>query len=241
MSPGVNSLGTHGTPFPIVRLTIPLRICIIVTDLVSHKIKKGDLAIPRTEEAKQRIREEQRAHILEAARRVFARKGLAATVDDVAAEAAVSHGLAYRYFANKEALFSELVVQALQEPSARLQSFLELPGTPGERLNSLVSAFVESRRHSEAYQLLDQVLSSEATPNDLRDVLQRRYQAVQDTLKRLIVEGQATGEVAEGDPDQLVRAILACIDGLTRWSVYDPEHYHEHFPDASIFLRMLKP
>lgn len=197
--------------------------------------------MPRTEEAKKRIREEQRTKILEAARRIFARKGLMATVDDVAEEAGVSHGLAYRYFANKEAIFSELVMQALEAPSAGLQRFLEMPGTPGERLNVLVSAFVESRKHPETYLLLDQVLSSEATPGDLREVVRRRSQVVQGVLRQLIVEGQAIGEVAAGDPDQLVRAILACIDGLTRWAVYDPEHYHEHFPDARIFLRMLKP
>ena len=64
--------------------------------------------MPRSEEAWQRIREEQRTHILEAAKRVFARKGPAATMDDIAAESSVSHGLAYRYFANKEAIFSAL-------------------------------------------------------------------------------------------------------------------------------------
>ena len=84
--------------------------------------------MPRTEEAKQRIREEQRTQILEAARRVFARKGLVATVDDVAAEAGVSHGLAYRYFANKVALFHALVEQAMQVSPVIM---LEMPGTPG--------------------------------------------------------------------------------------------------------------
>ena len=50
------------------------------------------------------------------------------------------------------------------------------------------------------------------------------------------------GEVAAGDPDQLVRAILACLDGLIRWGTHDdPVHDNEHFPEASIFLRMLKP
>ncbi len=197
--------------------------------------------MPRTQEAKQRIREEQHTHILEAAKRVFARKGLAATVDDVAAEAGVSHGLAYRYFANKEAIFSELVVQALQAPSAGLQRFLEMEGSPGERLTLLVSGFVESRQHPESYQLLDQVLSSEATPDALREVVHRRGQELQGVLRQLIVDGQVTGEVATGDPDQLVRAIFACLDGLIRWATYDPEHYKEHFPDTSIFLRMLKP
>ena len=197
--------------------------------------------MPRTEEAKQRIREEQRANILEAAKRVFARKGLAATVDDVAGEAEVSHGLAYRYFANKEAIFSELVIQALQAPSASMQRILEMPGTPGERLTSLVSGLVESRHYPESYQLLDQVLNSQTPPLDLREAVHRRGQELQAVLRQLIIEGQETGEVAVGDPDQLVRAIFACLEGLTRWATYDPQHYHEHFPDASIFLRMLKP
>jgi AcrR family transcriptional regulator len=196
----------------------------------------------RAEDARQRLREEQRTKILEAAKRVFARKGLAATMDDVAAEASVSHGLAYRYFANKEAIVRTLIEQALQAPSAGLQRIEEMPGTPGERLNFLVSAFVESRReHPQFYQLLGQVLHDEAMPNDFRAVVHRRGQVLQGVLRQLIVEGQATGEVAAGDPDQLVRAVLACLDGLTRWGASDPEHDNEHFPDAGIFLRMLKP
>ena len=197
--------------------------------------------MPRTEEAKQRIRKEQRAKILEAARRVFVRKGLAATVDDVAAEAGVSHGLAYRYFANKEAIFYELVSQDLQAPGAGLQVFLEMPGTPGERLRRLVTGFVESRRqHPVLYQLLDRALYDEATPNDLRDLVRSRGLAVQDVVRQLIVAGQANGEVAAGDPDQLVEAVLASLNGLTRWAALHPGA-DEHFPDAQIFLRMLKP
>lgn len=197
--------------------------------------------MPRTAEAKQRLREEQRAHILEAAKRVFARKGLAATVDDVAIEAGVSHGLAYRYFANKEAIFSALIKQALQAPSADLQRVRDMPGTPGERLKWLLSAFVESRRQPESFLLLGQVLSSERAPDELRELVRQRSQDLQGTFRQLIVESQETFEVAAGDPDQLVRALFACVDGLTRWAMYDPEHYHEHFPDAEIFWRLLKP
>jgi AcrR family transcriptional regulator len=198
--------------------------------------------MPWAEEAKQRMREEQRTRILEAARRVFARKGLAATMDDIAVEAAVSHGLAYRYFTSKEAIVRALIEQALQTPAAELQHIQEMPGTPGERLNFLISAFVESRRvYPEFSQLLGQVLHDEAMPGDFREIVHRRGQILQGMLRQLIVEGQATGEVAAGDPDQLVRAILACLDGLTRWGTSDPKHDNEHFPDAAIFMRMLKP
>jgi AcrR family transcriptional regulator len=87
--------------------------------------------MPRTEAANQQLRETQREKILDAARRVFARKGLAATMADVATEAAISHGLAYHYFTNKEALFQALVEHTLQERRAALQRFQELLLPPG--------------------------------------------------------------------------------------------------------------
>ncbi len=100
---------------------------------------------------------------------------------------------------------------------------------------------MESRRRPEFYLLLDQVLRSEDAPDTLRALVRRRSQEMQDVLRHLIVESQATGEVAAGDPDQLVRAIFACGDGLLHWAAHDPDHFQEHFPDADIFLRMLTP
>ena len=55
---------------------------------------------PRTEEANQHIREEQRERILEAAKAIFAHKGFSETkMSEIAAAANVSYGLAYHYFA----------------------------------------------------------------------------------------------------------------------------------------------
>lgn len=196
--------------------------------------------MPRSEEARQRAREEQRTRILEAARRVFARKGLAATMDDIAAEAAMSHGLAYRYFDSKEAILSLLAEQAFRADPMTFQPVLEMSLTPGERLSRLVSGFVESRRHPEIYQLFDRMRNSEATPDELRELVYQRGHALRGVIRQLIVEGQASGEVVEGDPDQLLRAILACLDGLVKGAEYYPEQYDEHYPDAEIFLRMFK-
>src|SRR5579864_2292989 len=101
--------------------------------------------MPRTAEANQRIRETQRARILESARRVFARKGMEATIMDIAAEAHISLGLAYRYFADKEAIFSELVKQTIPPDSAGLQTLVEMPGTAGERLAVLITRVLSAR------------------------------------------------------------------------------------------------
>jgi AcrR family transcriptional regulator len=200
--------------------------------------------MPRTTEANQRIREAQRAKILESARSVFARKGMEATITDIATEAQISIGLAYRYFADKEAIFSELVKQTIPADSAGFQRLLEMPGTPGERLAVLISSIVAARGHREpleAHQLLNHALHAEAMPDDVRELLGRRYQMLLDTMRQLIVEGQATGEVAPGDPDQLVAVMSACLDGLTRWALRDPEQFRAYVPDAEIVLRLFKP
>jgi AcrR family transcriptional regulator len=198
--------------------------------------------MPRTEEANQRIREAQRAKILDGALKVFARKGLTATMADIATAAGVSQGLAYRYFANKETLLSALLEQTMQTSSQGLQRILEMPGSPGERLTFLISRIIESRReHPELYQLLYPDFNREEVPDHLRDSINRQGLAFMGMLRQLIIEGQATGEIVEDDPDKLVIATLAYLDGLTRWAMYDPEWMREHFPDANIFLRMFKP
>jgi AcrR family transcriptional regulator len=89
-------------------------------------------------------RETQRANILEDAWRVFARKGKAATMADVAQAAGVSQGLAYRYFTSKEQLYRELVEQALELAGlATAKHMHECCATPGQCLALLIRWLVE--------------------------------------------------------------------------------------------------
>jgi AcrR family transcriptional regulator len=194
-----------------------------------------------TDPAKQR--ETQRANILEGAKRVFARKGHAATMADVAVAAGVSQGLAYRYFASKEEIYRALVDQALEHADLMAaQPLHEYSATPGERLTRLITRLVEYRRdHLEFFQLLDQVLNSSGTPDDIVELIRQRREHFLGEFRQLIIDGQASGEVAAGDPDQLVIAMTACLDGLTRFGLHHPEQFHRLCPAPSILLRMLKP
>jgi AcrR family transcriptional regulator len=64
--------------------------------------------------------------ILQAALEVFAEKGFyVATVDEVAERAVLGKGTVYRYFANKEALFNELVRIRLEELERCAQEVLD--------------------------------------------------------------------------------------------------------------------
>jgi AcrR family transcriptional regulator len=196
-----------------------------------------------TDALAKRRRETQRANILEGAKHVFARKGKAATMADVAEAAAVSQGLAYRYFASKEEIYRELVEQAVEQAElVTSEPMHEGSTTPGQRLAGMITRLVEYRRdHLEIIQLLDQVLSSDTPPNDVAELIRQRRERFLGEFRQLIVDGQATGEVAADDPDQLVIAIVATLEGLARFGLHNPERFYRLCPDANILLRMLRP
>ncbi len=192
--------------------------------------------MPRTKEANQQIHEQQQTKILQAATKVFAEKGKAATMADVVAQAQVSQGLAYRYFESHGKTSS----QTGGGPAHRIK---QIHGTPGTRLSILVSHILKDRQEKPGhYQLFNQVLADDSTPYGLRQLILKNNHIIQDIIRQLIVEGQESGEIAKDDPDQLTAALMACFEWLLkRNSRLDPTRAKEYFPDAKIILRMLKP
>ncbi|MDG7009082.1 MAG: TetR/AcrR family transcriptional regulator [Nitrososphaerota archaeon] len=198
--------------------------------------------MPRSEQANQELREEAKKRILDAARHVYARKGSNATISDIATEAGVSQGLAYRYFPSKEAIFLSLLKQ-MTRSSEELELIVQnIPGTAGERLHRIVSSMVERRgTDPEFYQFYSQAMANDTLPPEVRKRMNAQGLHIHEILRRLIVEGQATGEIAKDDPDELLQAITACLDGLTRMAPPSLKRSGDHIPNARIFLRMLRP
>ena len=199
--------------------------------------------MPRTEAAFQQVRDASRRKILDGALKVFASKGSHATMADVAKEAGVSQGLAYRYFPSKEAILSELVHEITGSDGEKEERIKKLPGTTGERLGLVLTPMLGSlRQNPEFPQFLNQILRDENVPVDLREAVAKNGTVIKKGIRKLIVEAQASGDVAADDPDQLLFALLATIDGLVS-RMSDPMRIEErkHFPDPRIILRMLSP
>src|SRR5579864_3593070 len=78
----------------------------------------------------QSVSDRKRASILDAARRVFSRKGYAeAAVDDVAEHAHIAKGTLYLYFKSKEELYLAALVSDLRAMSADARRRMEsVPG-----------------------------------------------------------------------------------------------------------------
>ena len=187
------------------------------------------------------MRDNTRRRILEAASRAFAKKGLGATVSDIAAEAGVSQGLAYRYFPSKAAIFYTLLRQLLRSSAA--DKFSQDSGkSPRELLEHFISETIRLRReHPEFYRFVFQAQSDESLPRDIKQMLSVHGQNIRKVLQRLITEGQGVGEVSKGDPDQLVDVILACLEGLSMRMAYSDPAHKVRLPDAEVILRLLGP
>jgi AcrR family transcriptional regulator len=199
--------------------------------------------MPRSEQAYEEIRERATNKILEAAGKVIARKGRAATMAEVATEAGVSQGLAYRYFSSKEEIFHELLRHMMRLGGVVNEDVQNASGTPREKLDRIISGTIRLRRdHPEFYQFVFQALIDERLPKDIHQSIKDHHLDARKVMRRLIVEGQAAGEIADDDPDQLVDAIMACLDGLSRkMASLRSEEVKLQLPEARIILRMLGP
>ncbi len=196
---------------------------------------------PRTEEANARIREEQKERIREAAKVLFAHKGFSETkMSDIAAAANVSYGLAYHYFANKEAIFTNLLQHALKGALELMLHAQAQPGTPWDRLNWLILQISEGAQGEPEFEMLIlQALTSHAVPQEIRQMVLQESRSSHEALKQLIIEGQVAGEVVAGDPDLLTTAFEWCIQGmvfgLSYWG-FTPAS----LPGVESVLRILK-
>jgi len=152
---------------------------------------------PRTEETNARIRVEQKERILVAAKAIFAHKGFSETkMSDIAAAANVSYGLAYHYFANKEAIFTTLLQYALQGALELMQRARVQTGTPWDRLRWLTSEILREAQSEPEYEMLIlQALTNNAVPQETHEMVVQESQLIHQSLSQLIIEGQAAREV----------------------------------------------
>lgn len=153
----------------------------------------------------------QRQQIRRAARRVFARRGLAGTgLAHVARAARMGRSSLYHYYPDKDALLRDMVADQLAEERALFHACLRSEGTVAERVQRLVDGCVA---------LFDEwaALGRLFIDLRLRDVAGFRvfFREIRAELADVLREGQARGEVtAELDAQLAGAALIGAIDGL---------------------------
>lgn len=161
--------------------------------------------------------EDKRRLILDAAVRVFARKGYhTCRVGDIAEEAGVAHGLLYHYFDSKEELLETIFRETWTLMLDTIKGVEELGEPAREQLRKVAAIVLRSWRDTPD---IVRVLVREVTRSShLQQEIQEVDQAFQ-ALERIIAKGQADGDFRP-DLDARLASFLyygALEEVLTGW------------------------
>lgn len=172
----------------------------------------------------QRARET-RHRILDAASRVFARRGYSqATVEDIAAEAGVSNGALYHHFESKEELFRALLDDHL---SGELSEFGAM--RPAASLREMIEHFVAFQRdHLQSHRELGPVSMEfwavAAGEDWARDPVAEFHRRARDVIAEVLRVGQSAGVVrSDLDAEAAALLLLAVFEGVGILQALDPE------------------
>jgi TetR/AcrR family transcriptional regulator, transcriptional repressor of aconitase len=184
-------------------------------------------------------KDQQRAQILDAARRCFALNGFHATsMQDVFAEAGLSAGAVYRYFPKKADLVLGVIEQVLEFLSDVLRSGLEaeLQADPGDgAIGEVMAKLLEGVMQGDENGLARVVIAtwSEAVRDPvLAERLRHAFEAYRDDLVALVRVEQGKGRWPGVPAESIAHAILLQLLGFVVQVALRGSDYVAALPDA---------
>ena len=166
--------------------------------------------------------ERNRQRVLEAARDLFARKGLGVTLDDVADHAGVGVGTVYRRFPDKEALIEALFEERIEEIATLAERALEDP----DAWRGFVGFLESSAERNAANRGLQELLFSAAHG---KERMARARERIRPLVELLVARAQAAGALRP-DFDPLDVPLLQFMVGAVGWYAAEvaPEVWRRH-------------
>jgi AcrR family transcriptional regulator len=176
--------------------------------------------------------ERNRLRLLDAAKELFATRGLDVTLDEIARHAGVGTGTAYRRFANKEELIDALMVDRIEELSAIARDCLEEP----DPWVGLTSYFERALALMASDRGLKEVLFSEGRGHDRVAHARRAIAPVVTKLVRRAVEAGAVRRELSTTDVPIISIMLNTVVDFVR--DVEPEVYKRYL---AIVLDGLRP
>jgi AcrR family transcriptional regulator len=138
------------------------------------------------------VAEEKRRLILDAAARVFARKGFhTSRVGDIAEEAGIAHGLLYHYFASKDEVLDTIFREHWESVLARLHEVESSNEPASDQLRAVAAVLL--RGWLREPEVVCVVIREIARTPEVQTRVQELVRPV-GVIRRIIEHGQATGE-----------------------------------------------
>jgi len=160
-----------------------------------------------------------RQEILEAAARVFAKKGFAATtVEEIAQEAEFSKGAVYLHFDSKEALFLCLIEERLNELEAGLRQVVERDNAPEAKIRDVVRthlSFFEQDKDFFQIAASEQPRLEPEAETRLKKEMRERHIRGLDLVERAMKDAVHAGVLKAIDPRLLATGLVGIIHSFT--------------------------
>jgi AcrR family transcriptional regulator len=170
-----------------------------------------------------------RNEILEAATRLFARKGYhGTTMGEIAKEAEFSTGSLYNFFQNKEELYFKLLEEKIEALEAQVYKILEEEGGIEERLGKYVETilgFFEVER--DFFRIFSEQRSQFelSAKGQFADVIQEKYENYLGAMVELMQQGIEDGLFKSLHPAELALCFVGTINSMLFMFVNSEEPY----------------
>lgn len=160
-------------------------------------------------------REDSRLRIESAAREEFRQHGLAgARIDRIAKRSGLNKQLIYYYFGSKQELYAHTLSQAAGRVRVEPTLRRTLPGSPADRLRSLLTTVLE--RIASAPEVTRALMQHAEDDGGAATVAGRLMSDLAEEIGREISRGQGLGHYRDdADPGLLGRQALALLVGWT--------------------------
>jgi len=175
-------------------------------------------------------KEEKRALIIEAAAKVFARRGFASTLmAEIAIEAGIGKGTLYEYFDSKEDLFFAVFEWFVKATEAEAKvSISALGGSASERLDALSDSLMSSWAQMEdMYSLVMEFWSASASSQmreRFKQAFKNGYSDFRQIVSILIRDGIERGEFQpQVDIESVAAALVGTWDALLLQAWFDDD------------------
>jgi outer membrane protein TolC/AcrR family transcriptional regulator len=162
------------------------------------------------------VSDRKRAAILDAARRVFSRKGYAETaVEDVADEAHVAKGTLYLYFKSKEELYMAVLAGDLRQMTADARTEMDRAEGFREKLRAFFRVRLEfARAHEDFYRIYLAEYGSMFVKAPVSREVMQLFRANMRQVAQVVEDASKRGEIAPVPAGPVAAALFDISRGL---------------------------
>jgi AcrR family transcriptional regulator len=182
----------------------------------------------KTMDKKELVHQFRTEGILDAARRVIARRGLEkATMEQVAGEAGISKATIYLYFKNKEDLYFQCVIDRLDEVTQKMREAASGIDDPLARLKALITTqmmSIEADRDFFKVFLTERLGLFLDQDTEFGVEFAKRHDEYAKLISGVLKEGMDRGLIREMDPVKCFYLLFAMVRGMAMFMILCEEN-----------------